>query len=51
MDFGEAGGTSRILKVNRKGVQVAQTILERMKNNLLKLHGYVLQLADNSRRR
>jgi hypothetical protein len=51
MDFGEAGRTYRRLKVIREGVQVAQTILERMENKVLKWHRYVLQLADNSRRK
>jgi hypothetical protein len=51
MGFGEAGRTSRILKVMREGVQVTQTILERMENNVLKWHRYVLQLADKNRRK
>ena len=50
MGFGEAGRTNRILKVIREGVKVAQTVLERIENNVLKWHRYVLQLADRSRR-
>jgi hypothetical protein len=45
MDFGEGGKTSRILKVIREVVQVARRILEGMKNNVLKWHGHLLQLA------
>jgi hypothetical protein len=51
MGFGEAGRISRILKVIREGVQVAQTILERMENNVLKWQRYALQLADKNRRK
>jgi hypothetical protein len=35
MDFGEAGRTYRILRVIREGVEVAQTVLERMEINVL----------------
>jgi hypothetical protein len=51
MDFGEAGRTSRVLELIREGVQVAQTVLKGLENNVLKWHGHVLQLADNNRRK
>jgi len=51
MDFGEAGRTSRILKVITEDMKVAETVLERMENNVLKWYRYVLQLADNNRRK